>query len=231
MARRHGKQTVVYMDGVDVSGDSNGLDVDATYDEAEVSAFGDEHKWRILGQVGGKVQHRAWFDTGGSAIHQLLVSKIGGTAGIVFNASYGTAQGDFGWGGAGQLVSSYQPNAPLSGAIGLTSNYMFSQYLDMVQVQAAKANIGTAGSAYDGSAGSNAGAVGYLQQFNVLGGTPTFIIEHSTTGTSSWATLLSFAAGTAVGGQRVEVSGTVRQFTRINVSGGSALAAAYFKRI
>lgn len=85
----------------------------------------------------------------------------------------------------------------------------------------------------DGGALSSNGGAGYLHVFASGTGSMTVKIQDSSNG-STWADLVTFAAATAAGAQRVEVTGTVDRYLRATwtISGGSAafLAVAAFAR-
>ena len=91
------------------------------------------------------------------------------------------------------------------------------------------------GNAVDGSAGSSAGGVGYLQVTAFSGPNPMLVtIRHSDTGgAGTWSDLLVFASVTgAQTAQRVEVSGSVKRYLAVtgygygNVSPSSSASAS-----
>jgi hypothetical protein len=71
------------------------------------------------------------------------------------------------------------------------------------------------GASQDNGAGTSNGAVCHLHITAVSGTTPsmTAIVQHSTNN-STWTTLGSFSAATAVGSQTLQVSGTVNRYVR-----------------
>lgn len=100
----------------------------------------------------------------------------------------------------------------------------------------ARTTTGT-GSANNGTAQSTAGFVAHLHLFAISGTNPnvTVTIEDSADGATGWATIGSFTALTAIGSQRIEVAGTVRQYVHakwtITGTGPSATFVVAFSRL
>lgn len=228
MSRRHGKDTVVYLDGYDLSGDSNALDVSSQLDTAETSGFVNKKSY-TPGQIDSTANWNGWFDTGVDSINDLLEDRL--DVDVVFCAAYGKNQDDWGWGGSGKLVKTYSVQAPLGGAVSVTASLQFSDTFESIQVALPKGTAqGTASGTVDSGAASSDGVVGYLQVFEVLGGTPVFAIQHSSTGTSAWTDKVVFTGVTDVSAERVEASGAVSQYLRVNVTNGSAVAFVGYGR-
>ena len=70
----------------------------------------------------------------------------------------------------------------------------------------------------DQTAGSSAGAVGYLQAVSIGSGTATVKIQ-SSTNNSTWSDLITFTAVTAQTSERVAVTGTVNRYVRVITTG------------
>lgn len=91
------------------------------------------------------------------------------------------------------------------------------------------------GTARDLTASSSNGGVAHLHVTAFSGLTSNDItIEDSANGTTGWATIVTFAQYTAIGSQRVAITGTVRQYLRVvdNVTGtGSTNRAVAFARL
>lgn len=79
----------------------------------------------------------------------------------------------------------------------------------------------TVGAAIDDGAATNFGLQAYLQVFAFTGTSCTVNITHCATSGGVYTTLASFAAATAIGGQRIAVSNTtaVLQFVKITTTG------------
>ncbi len=92
------------------------------------------------------------------------------------------------------------------------------------------------GTARDGGAGSSNGGVAHIHSTAFSGFTSNDVtIEHSVDGSTSWATLVTFAQITGLSGERVEVAAgaTVRRYLRVvdNVTGtGSNTRSVAFGR-
>lgn len=228
MAKRHGKDTVVYIDGYDITGDSNQVTPKIAIDTAEITCFGDVSKSYLLGQDAGSLDHQCFFnDTPVTGVHAVLKPRIGTVVQVM--TGWGTLQGGYGFAGSATLKS-HSPNLPIGGAEAITNSFEGHGPLDPIKIVAPKGNIvGIGGTLNDGNFSLN-GMNAYLQVFSVLGGTPIVTIETSATGTSAWGTPITFNSMTALGAQFKQAAGSISQYARVNVSGGSALAAVGYRR-
>ena len=227
--RRHGLQTVVYVDGYDLSADSNNFEPADTYDDIEVSGY-QQRKEHIPGQGEGRIAYRGWFNRNANKSHQVLSARNGTNVNIA--ASWGNAVGDPGVAGSAALMTSYQETAPVAGAVAVSAEFIpDDDAVDWIQTLLPKGTLAAAGAAKDDGAGSNAGMRAYAHIFEILGGTPAISIEHSVSGTADWASLIAFTAGTVVAGRSGASTGTVRQFVRATVANGSATAFIGYKRL
>lgn len=67
---------------------------------------------------------------------------------------------------------------------------------------------------HDGAGSSTAGAVAHLHCTEFSGLTSIAVIVEDSANNSTWATIGTFATLTAVGGERLEIAGTVRRYVR-----------------
>jgi len=228
MARRHGRQNVVYIDGYDLSADSSGLDVNMEYDTSEVSGFVNR-KYYIPGQGNSKIVHRAWFNrTAVTGDHVVLSGKVGSEAHVA--VAFGTEVGDGGFAGSASVVETYQETSPVGGAIAVNADYQQSKKYDYIEILHPKGNLASEGNGKNDNAQTTNGLRAYAHVFAVLGGTPAISVEHSTALASGYVPLgtMSFSA---IGAGAFEVSGAIEQYVRVNVANGSALAFVGYSRI
>lgn len=232
MARYHGKSTVVYVDGYDLSGDSNQFDVTAQADVAEVTAFTDARKQYVVGHEMGQVSHRAWFNDEANRSH-LILSQRAGSAALLLAAAWGTAQGSKGVAGSATLENTYNVNAPIGGGIGITANYMSSgptgfEYVDTLQP---KANLAGTTTPKDDLAATANGLRAYMQLFSALAGTPSHVLYHGTAMAGPWAAIGTFTGSTAPVAEAIAVGGNINRFIMGSAVGGSANVWLAYRRL
>lgn len=121
---------------------------------------------------------------------------------------------------------SYKVSSPVSNLVMSSAEIQSSSGLGygfILQALAALTTTGN-GSSLDNSASSANGGAGHLHVTAVSGTSPTLDakIQHSTDD-SVWVDLITFAQKTAIGAERVEVTGTVNRYLRaIRTIGGSS---------
>ena len=110
-----------------------------------------------------------------------------------------------------QLSSSVADLVPFTLNLGAGAAPGLGSCLTALAAQTATGN----GTSQDNSAATTSGAVAHLHITAVSGTTPsmTVIVQHSTNN-STWTTLGSFSAATAVGSQTLQISGTVNRYVR-----------------
>jgi surface antigen len=192
----------------------------------DVSAFGDDRKSYIKGQHDMVAAHRGLFDSaGGTQAHQVLSDRIGSE--VVFGCNYGTAGSAYGWAGTVTPQSAYAVQAPLAGAVTFSAEYKGPMH--PVILLSNEGLISGDGNAFDGGAGSNAGAGAVLQ---VEGVTQAGTVKVQAGTDSVFTTpvdLIDFGNITGRTAVWLEASGTVRQFVRYSMA-GSATAYIGFRR-
>lgn len=233
MPKRHGWNTVVLVDGYDISGDSNEFIPAWNIDNADVLGFGEPSHNYVIGADLGKISLRSWFNDGTpSGIHTVLSARkptpqAAGSA-IILGEAIGNFVGAYGWAGTA-LMSNYTPSSPIGGAVALASDYESHGGLEPVRVVLPKGTIVGTTTVLDDNQASNNGWAAYLQLTQVLGGTPAVEIQYGTTSSGPWGTT-SFTASTAPMAELKKGAGTAPQYWRANVSGGSAVAWLAFRR-
>lgn len=123
-------------------------------------------------------------------------------------------------------TASYKVSSPVSGLVMSSAELQSSSGLGygfILQALAALTTTGN-GTSLDNTAATTNGGAGHLHVTAASGSTPTLDakIQHSTDN-STWVDLITFAQKTAIGAERVEVTGTVRRYLRaIRTLGGSS---------
>lgn len=232
MAKLSGRLTKAYFAGYDLSGDLNEASVKVTFDMNEISGFGDAKKSFVLGLEADVIGFKGFLGTGAAAVHALLSARIG--ASDVALITWGTAVGAVGAAGSAMTLSHYEGQVAVNGPGLLTSDFANAAEapgLDFVTVLAGHQSHTAAEAAIDDSAGSNNGMRAYLEQISVSAGTPVVVVQHSTTGTSAWSDLITFTGVAGRSAQAGAASGTVRQFRRMSVSGGTGIFVVATRRL
>lgn len=228
MTRRHGRETVVYVDGYDVTGDSTNWQPNDSYDTVDVKAYGDRSKNYIPGMGGARVGHSGWLNTNANRSQEVLSERVGTKVG--FAATFGTVVGAPGIAGSAAHLRRFVDTAPVAGAVAFQADYELDEVYDWIETLWPKSSLSGNGDAKQDAATTN-GIRAYLQVFSILGGTPVVKVQHSATGTSSWSDLITFTGATAAEAQAAAASGSVNAYLRATVTGGSATAFIGYRRL
>lgn len=237
MAKRSGLGMAMYVAGYDISGDVGSISKiacpRALYDVTGINKSAAE---RVLGHADGAIDFAGFLNNAASQEHAILstlpttdvlelvlFSQILGDPCVALTAKEADyaytrpAAGSIGWN-----VQSQGDDVPLEWGVALTAG----------KVTAASSGAGTT---KDDAAATSNGLAAFLQYFGRASGTATFIIEHSSDG-SSWSTLLTFAlsGGATVGAER-KTSPTatqVKRYLRASTTGSftNAVFAVGYRR-
>lgn len=235
---QRGKFTKIWIGGYHLTTRLKDVKPSATYDEIEAGGY-TQDKLYMRGRAEAAMVLDGYFNQATGSTHEALRS-VGTDGDVIATLALGNnatpAIGDM----TVSLVSeqfTYQVNSDLSGVIAAHADMKSKGVSLEYGVLLADATITASGqqSSVNNTAGSSAGGAGYFHILGLsTGDTITAIIQHSTND-SSWSTLLTFTLdGSAIGAQRVTVSGTVNQYVRLSYtvtgSGVSFPIAAAFVR-
>jgi hypothetical protein len=204
MTFRHGKGTVVYLGGYDVSGILNASTTSITYDTAEVTTYPSLAKEYIPGMDDGTVSLGGYLDVDpdGAGAELSLADRIaameGVQQGVLIYPGGGEALGAWGKAAAG-ILTSHAVEGPVDGAVTLDAEIQANNGVRPVtglHVMGARTATGN-GSAVDSgiSGGTAYGGEAYLQVSAASGtGSPTLDakVQGSADGSSGWADLATF---------------------------------------
>lgn len=223
MARKHGRETVVYVDGYDLSGDSSSFEVTAAADTVEATAFSDQRKQYVVGHLDDSLSHDAWFNDDADRSHKILSARAG-LSNLVIAAAWGTTQGAKGVAGSAALENTYNVTAPIGGAVGISTEYKSSggNGFDFVQVLHPKANLGGTTSPKDDGAASTGGLRAYMHLFEVLAGTPSHVLYHGTAPAGPWVAIGTFGGQESPAASVIAIAGSVNRYIMGSATGGSA---------
>lgn len=243
MAKFHGRNVRVYIDGFDISGYTNSLSVDQTADIVDVSSFGDSKKNYVVGLYDSKVMHDGFFDdtptVGG---HAVLSARLGSS--VQFMACIGTQQGAYGFAGSAELEKSFDISSKITDAVRhkIEMDNNGTQGVDNITMLQSRGQINGTGVAFDSGTQSNAGGRFYMQNFGTFGVTTLITASGSmrviggtdaAMGTGGTVLLADFGAIGSAGGsaQGISYSGTMPQFIQVDGYSGTPNVAVGFVRI
>lgn len=226
MAFKHGKDTAVYVGAVDLSAYLNSADLSVDLDEGDTTTFRATWKSAIAGTVGAKVTLGGLYDPDEATLSTLFLAAVPGA--LTYCPAGAVAIGD-----RARLVSaleaSYGETSPVGGVVAVKASVTatgavgFGDVLHPLDVDTGT----TTGSAKDDSAASATGWTAHLHVTDVSSGSWVVTIEDSSTGSSGWATIATFAAATGATSERLiaaTATTAVKQYVRYvaTVTGGSS---------
>jgi hypothetical protein len=242
MSKIAGRWSNIYFAGYDLTGKSNQYEASVEFAEDDMTAFMEECENSIPDIPKAIASLTAFLDAAAGASHAALGTPGGYTAkilNILIGANAAPTVGDMGIGISvdefkyntkHQLKNSVLADAAFSGMGGYAPDFN-----GFVLANSTITNTLTGASVNNGAASAN-GGVGYLQVLSVLA-SDTYVIkiQHSTNN-STWVDLISFVLnGSAIGAERIAVSGNVYQYLRVLAtrtgSGQSLKLATLFARL
>lgn len=226
MTKQSGLGDNFYVAGYDLSGDINSLGrIGGGPALLDFTTVNKSAHVRQGGQRTGQVQFVTFFDpNAGVAGPAPLPSRV--TTDTVVTYCRGTTLGNPGACLNAKQIN-FDPtranNGMLTVAVDEMSNSYGLEWGRQLTAGLRTDTVATAGTGVDDSAGTTFGAQAYLQVTAFAGTSVDIIVEHSTTGSSGWTTVIDFGAQSAIGASRVATSNTttVNEFVRASTSTGT----------
>lgn len=213
MAFVHGRNASVLLDGADISAYFHAAALRASVDTGETTTFGNSWKTYIPGQSGGMYDFQGYFDPTWNDAWD----NIGDAPGSVLTIGPGGAA----LGASVRLVkvltSSYGETAPIGGVVGFGWGVTADGDIGFGRIIAASAAIteDANGASFDYTAQTTTGGIAHLHVFSVSASDSIDVtIEDSSTGSSGWATIGTFATKSAAGAERIVIAGTIKRYVR-----------------
>lgn len=232
MSKLSGRFSRTFWGGYDLSGQTNTMQVRAGFMTPEVSGQGARQKSYVVGLGEGACeQHGFVTDVTGEA-HDRLSDQIGTADG--FGASFGTHVGAAAAMGSAVCLTEYRQGTPVDGAAEFNATYLNREDgagIEFGWLLAPLAERATATASLNRGAGSpsNNGMRAYLQQS--ANGAPATISVEGSTDDAAWSGLGTFTAVSGHVGTAIAISGTVPQYLRTSISGGTATFAVLFRAL
>ncbi len=233
MAKTTGLPDNYYVQGYDVSGDTNAISkISGGPAVLDTTTINQSAVSRLGGLRDGSMDFAVFFDAAAGKEHAAL-STLPRTdvvltyfRGITLGnpaASLNAKQLNYDW--------TRGADGSLTGAISGQGNSFGLEWGTQITAGLRTDTVNTAGAAVNSNAAATAfGAQGYLQVTALTGANVGVRIEHSTSGTASWTTLIDFGVQSGIGGARATTATpttTVNQFTRATTY-GTALTTITF---
>lgn len=236
MSRQHGKDTRVYLDGRDASGDLTQIEPTIAADMHDVTTFGQEWKVGDPGLLGWELAYTGFYDPAAAGFTLQMDALIGGPIkALSIFTSDADAIGDTGLlFGPGILKEQGEPMT-VADMVKETGSIQgvgrVGAYGKLLRVLA-QDTVSTNGASLNNTGSSANGGRGNLHVTAVTG-TWTIKIEESADN-SNWNTLITFTAVAAAGGptgESKEVTGAVKQYLRVtsteDVAGSITFAVGF----
>jgi len=207
-----------------------GLQTQMTYKTTgsfeETNALGDSWQESTpTGKLTGELSQTGWFD---DAANSSVAAFVGSetTSQVVTVAPAGSTAGSAATGFSGAFGADVERLIETDSLHKLNVTYKVSGAIEdgkIIEALAARTATGNS-AAVDNTTSSASGGSGYVQFTAVSGTSPTLavVLQHSADDVT-YATLGTFTTATAIGAERLTVSGTVNRYIRTNVTiGGSS---------
>jgi len=216
MAAVHGRKTRVYINGYDLTGFYRKAESELTREVAESTVFNQDDKTYLPGLRDATASLEGLYDGATDGIAEVLHAALSADPTLLVVCPQGDALGNVAH-GLSALATKYALDASKDDIVTLSNEVQSSAGRDRLLVQHALGSEVASGqsASIDNGAASTNGGVGYLHVPDIAGITNLAVIIEDSADNSSWATILTFAGVTADRGrERVEITGTVRRYTR-----------------
>jgi len=234
----HGKNVNVFVNEFDFSTYFNDVSASSTVETSEVSAFGSSAKEYIVGLQDGTVSLSGMFDGTTTGTDVFFSTALGSTTKVnVIVAPSGHSNG------ANAIVlesddTSYEVSGAVSDVVQTSAEFQSSDGVEHGKILSSGSAVTATGSgtSVDNTASSLNGGVGFVSvPTNTRNGNITVKVQQSADN-STFTDLITFTVVTSTQKtfQRVEVTGTVARYLRVNYtvagSTGSATPVVAFAR-
>ena len=219
MAKKSGLAQKFFQGNFDLSGDVSTITNWSTpVGVLDVTGLDQSGMDRTQGTVGGDISYNVFFNDAAGQAH--LASRVP-TTGAPMTWALGQTVGDAA-GMVASIASSYDGTRAADGALSFdiaATNNATAPVWGVMLTPGAKTDTSAAnGATLDQGAQTTSGAEAILHVTSFTGSNFTATVQDSANG-SDWGTLKAFTQVTAVGNERVTVSGTVERYVRVISAG------------
>lgn len=228
MTFKHGKNAKAYYNGYDLTGYLRGGELTTEVDTADTTVWGSTWKTAIAGLQGASYALEGLFD---AAAAPIFTTDLAGTSGVLTVCPSGAAAGDMVR--MMQVIkTTYAETSPVGDVVGFTFGALsdtvpgFGHVISALTAQTTDNN----GASVDLTAQTTTGGIAHLHVTGVSSADSIVCtIEDSSTGSSGWATIGTFASKSAIGAERIVIAGTIKRYVRavFDVTGTSVSIPAF----
>ena len=228
---RHGKRTVVLLNGTDMSPFLNEATQTQEIETAETTTFADDDKTYITGLGDGTISTSGLFDSTAGASNDVLTGIIAQEDNTFTVLPEGATAGSRSIIANGQMTS-YEVSSPVGDVVAISAEVQADGGLYSGRALNGLTNTGTSASltgVNDGSATSNGGLFNLHVTANTRDGAATVKVQHSADN-ATWVDLVTFSSvsASATTGESITSTGTVNQYLRATHSlAGSSGSITY----
>jgi hypothetical protein len=221
----------IFANGYDLTSFFSGHDRSGSAVVSKVTTYGKIREVYLAGGVrDAQIEHSGFWDGDETALDDIMRACLGAETGWLY-LPVGDGLGNY-CSGAVTIATKYTKKSGTEGAVPFTVSGQATGGDDAALVLHAHATRSTSGngSSIDNSAATTNGGVGFLQ-VTAATGSGAIKIQDSTDN-STWTDLIAFAAASAVGAQKIEVTGTVKRYLRVTWAPGTSITfiAAFGRR-
>lgn len=214
---RHGKRTVVLLNGTDMSPFLNEATQTQEIETAETTTFADSDKTYITGLGDGTISTSGMFDGTANASNDVLTGIIAQEDNTFTVLPEGSTAGSRSIIANGQLTS-YEVSSPVGDVVAISAEVQADGGLYSGRALNGLTNTGTSASLAginDGSATDNGGLFNLHVTANTRDGAATVKVQHSADN-ATWVDLVTFSSVSASSttGESITSTGTVNQYLR-----------------
>jgi len=231
---RHGKNTVLFADEIELTTYLNSVSVTNSIETPETTTFGSSDRTYIVGHSDGAISFEGLFDGTADAVDEELEAALGNTTNKVISTSSDSTS----VGGRAILVdsasTSYEISSPLTDVVAVSGEAVANGGLDYGVWLGCKSAITatSTGTSVDNSASSANGGVAHLHiTANTRSATTVAKIQHSADN-STFADLTTFATvaiSTKTSERKVVATGTtVNRYLRAVVTPSAGTGSITF---
>ena len=222
---RHGKNTVVAINGFDATTWFNDATSTRTIDTTETTAFGSTAKTYIASLRDGTLGLKGMYDGTTGAVDEVFASILGATTDPVLTVGLEGSTAGTSCHMVGAIETTYEVAAVVSDLVKVSASFQADGGLDsgkILQSGTISTATTTLGTAVDNTTSSTNGGVGHVHATaNTRSGTTQVKIQHSSDN-STWVDLVTFTgiATTITSGERIVVASgtTVNRYVRSNIT-------------
>lgn len=214
---RHGKRTVVLLNGTDMSPYLNEATQTQEIETAETTTFADSDKTYITGLGDGTISTSGMFDGTANASNDVLTGIIAQEDNTFTVLPEGSTAGSRSIIANGQLTS-YEVSSPVGDVVAISAEVQADGGLYSGRALNGLTNTGTSASLAginDGSSTDNGGLFNLHVTANTRDGAATVKVQHSADN-ATWVDLVTFSSVSASSttGESITSTGTVNQYLR-----------------